>query len=255
MNILLLVLVGVIGASLGSFLSVLVYRWKHDISLIERRSFCIECEESIPWYHNIPLVSFIVLQGRCSKCSSKISLRYFFIELWMTTAFVFVFWWGSYNLTIEVVRDWLLVFIFTFIFIYDLRYQLIPDRVTIPAIILLLAAYLFFGWNTPGDILIGILLGGGFFLAQFAISKGRWIGGGDIRLGVLMGVVLGWPEVVLSLFFAYIIGALVSIGLIIFKNKTFASKTPFGTYLVIGALVTHFFSKSILDLYFNLVLF
>jgi prepilin signal peptidase PulO-like enzyme (type II secretory pathway) len=257
MNIwLMVILASVIGACLGSFLNVLVFRWKHDISLVNRRSFCIECEEKVPWYHNIPIISFLILGGKCSKCNAKISWQYLLVELWLAVVFGGVVWLESYlGFSWELIRDGILLFVMTFIFVYDLKYQLIPDRVTIPAIILFLAGYIFFGWNSPEDILVGILVGGGFFLAQFLISQGRWIGGGDIRLGVLMGIILGWPQIILGLFLAYVSGAIVSIFLILFKDKKFASKTPFGTYLVFGTLVAHFFSQEIVNWYFSLVLF
>ncbi|MFB6181438.1 MAG: A24 family peptidase [Candidatus Magasanikbacteria bacterium] len=246
----------VLGAGFGSFLNVLVYRSKKEISLLEPSSFCPNCEEKIRWYDNIPILSFLLLGGKCRNCKEEISWQYFLVELWL--ALVFLFIWRFHGLdsgVIIILRDWFTVFVLTFIFTYDLRYQQILDRVTIPAILIIFFVNAFFGWVGATAMILGAAVAGGFFLLQFVVSRGRWIGGGDIRLGVLMGVILGWPEVLLALFLAYVIGAVISIILLIFKDKSFTSKTPFGVYLSIGTFIALFFYDEILNWYLNLVLF
>ena len=94
-----------------------------------------------------------------------------------------------------------------------------------------------------------LIFGGGFFLAQFLISKGQWIGGGDIRMGALMGFFLGWPQILVALFFSYIIGAIIGVSLIILKKKTWKSEIPFGVFLTIGAIISLFFGEQILLIY------
>lgn len=254
--ILFSVLAFVIGVIFGSFLNALIYRFKNNISIISKRSFCPSCKEKLKWLHNIPLFSYLFLRGRCSFCDTRISIQYLLVELWLGLAFLFVVLFGGYDaFTLELIRDWFILFVLTFIFIYDLRYRLILDKVAVPAILILLVSSWYLGWHSWQSLGLGILVGGGFFLLQFIISHGRWIGGGDIRLGVLMGVILGWPDVLLGLFIAYILGAIVSIGLIIFKDKKLASKTPFGTYLVVGTLASMFFSEEIIEWYLSLILF
>lgn len=256
MGIWWLVLSFTLGAGLGSFLNVLVYRSKEDISLFSPRSFCPKCEESLAWYHNIPILSFLLLGGKCAYCKEEIAWQYFLVELWLALAFLFIWTVRGFEPEIAlIVRDWFIVFVLTFIFVYDLRFQRILDRVTIPGIIFIFAANGLMGWVAPLSMIWGALAVGGFFLLQYLISRGRWIGGGDIRLGVLMGVVLGWPKVLLALFLAYVVGAVVSLILIIFKNKQFTSKTPFGVYLTLGTFVALFFYDQIVNWYLNLVLF
>jgi len=102
-------------------------------------------------------------------------------------------------------------------------------------------------------MLIGAAIGGGFFLAQFILSRGKWIGGGDIRLGVFMGVILGWQLTLVALFLAYIVGAIISVGLIAAKKKTLASKVPFGTYLTVTTFVSMFWGSQILNWYIHLI--
>jgi prepilin signal peptidase PulO-like enzyme (type II secretory pathway) len=141
-----------------------------------------------------------------------------------------------------------------FIFVYDLRYQYILDRSTLPAIVLI---GLFQIVRSPTDwqlYAIGLILGAGFFLTQFVVSRGTWIGGGDIRLGALMGILLGWKLLLVALLIAYVVGAMVSLVLVAMKKKTLASTTPFGTYLTAATLVTLFWGEVMLDWYLGLLL-
>ena len=103
------------------------------------------------------------------------------------------------------------------------------------------------------QLLISVIIGAGFFLLQFVISKGRWIGGGDIRLGLLMGVALGWPDILVALFIAYLAGAIIGIGLILIGKKKWGSEIPFGIFLSAATLVTLFFGNFILDWYLNML--
>jgi prepilin signal peptidase PulO-like enzyme (type II secretory pathway) len=140
-----------------------------------------------------------------------------------------------------------------FIFIYDLKYYLIPDKIILPAIVITLISDIilsyfsvgsyFSNWlfysNNPNlsNFLLAATAAGGFFLIQFLISKGRWIGGGDIRLGILMGLMLGWPGILLALFFAYLIGAIIGLGLIAAGKKNWKSQVPFGPFLAGGTII------------------
>lgn len=245
-----------IGAAIGSFLNVLVYRSRNNISLFSPSSFCPECEYSIEWYNNIPILSFLLLGGRCSNCKEEISWQYFLVELWLALAFLFTALINDYQSeTVLLVRNWLIVVVLTFIFVYDLRFQRILDRVTIPAIFLIFLINIVFGLLTMESMAVAALVAGGFFLLQYLISRGRWIGSGDIRVGVLMGVILGWPNVLLALFLAYVVGAIISIFLVLVRKKSLASKTSFGVYLSLATFVTLFFGDQIISWYLNLVLF
>ncbi|KKR32595.1 MAG: Prepilin peptidase [Candidatus Falkowbacteria bacterium GW2011_GWF2_39_8] len=147
------------------------------------------------------------------------------------------------------------------IFIYDLRWYLILDIVTLPSIIIVLLLNIIIGHLTADasanfywqQLLISGIIGGGFFLLQFIISNGRWIGGGDIRLGLLMGVALGWPNILVALFLAYICGAVIGIGLILAGRKKWGSEIPFGIFLSVSTLVTLFFGNQILTWYLNIL--
>jgi prepilin signal peptidase PulO-like enzyme (type II secretory pathway) len=138
------------------------------------------------------------------------------------------------------------------IFIYDLRWYLILDIVTLPACLIVFILNLILGFNL-WNLLISGIIGGSFFLIQFVISKGKWIGGGDIRLGLLIGLTLGWPGVLTAIIISYFIGSIVGLGLIAAGKKQWGSEVPLGVFLTVGAIITLFWQTQILNWYFNLL--
>ena len=270
------------GIILGSFLNAWEWRISVGKSIARGRSVCTKCMSQLSWYDNIPVASFVFLGGKCRQCKQKISWQYPIVEITSGLLFAFVFWFytnGSdlwsldSNTWLFILRDFLIVYFLLAIFLYDLKHQMILDRFTLlPAVVIFFINTIIFqsfpiqsgsnlfphcaGSSCGGTIFsmtLGVLIGGGFFLAQYLVSKGKWIGGGDIRLGVFMGVILGWKLVVVALFLAYIVGALVSVPLLLLKKKTLASRVPFGTYLTVATVVVMFFGEKMLDWYLGLV--
>lgn len=246
------------GLSFGSFMNAWVWRTREKMDISRSRSICPKCLHPIAWYDNIPFISFLILRAKCRHCKDKISWQYPMVEVFVALAFLFTAVWHNSalflpQLTVALIRDLVIIVLLTFVFLYDLKYREILDRVTtIPAIILLFLS-LGFGWHSWQSLLFGILFGAGFFLTLYIISKGAWIGGGDIRLGFLMGVILGWPNVLVAFFIAYMLGAVMSLILIALKQKTMKSETAFGTYLAVGTLVSMFFANNIINWYLSLL--
>ena len=279
MTYLILFFVFIFGAVIGSFLNCLIWRL-HTGEGPGGRSYCPKCRAKIGWYDNIPVLSFILLKGKCRACGKKISWQYPVVEL--ITGFLFVLaFYKNFSATGEFAlsgqfsifnfqslftfyfllftfKDWLFIAVMIVIFIYDLRWYLILDVVTLPAaaILLLLNMAIVFlsgaGWGGLRGYLISGIIGGSFFLFQFIISRGRWIGGGDIRLGLLLGLALGWPNVLIAIFLAYFMGSFVGLGLIISGRKQWSSKIPLGTFLSTAAVVTLFWGNNILNWYLGL---
>lgn len=245
------------GLAFGSFLNAWIFRTHENIKITSGRSMCIFCHRQLAWYENIPVFSFIFLGGKCRTCRKQISWQYPLVELGLAVVFVLTAWWHEAEPfaipTAELLRDWILVFNLAFIFLYDLRYGEILDGPTIPTAILLFFFSLPLGWQTWQSMLIGIAVGAGIFALQYLISNGKWIGGGDIRFGLLMGVILGWPNILVALFLAYIFGGLVSMILVWSKKKNMQSETPFGTYLTAATFITMFFGEKIVGLYWGLL--
>ena len=245
-----------LGLSLGSFINSWVWRTRENLGIVRARSMCPRCRYVVRWYDNIPLLSFFALRGRCRNCERRIIWQYPAVELWGGVLFLAVTVWhglGPWIFSLELIRDWVVLIFLTFVFIYDLQYRQILNFTTLlPAGVLFFLAIVF-GWQDASAMLLGVLAGSGFFLLLYLLSKGAWIGGGDVRLGLFMGVILGWPKILVALLFAYIIGATVSLGLILLKKKTLKSETPFGTYLVIGTMIAMFYGERISNWYLGLL--
>lgn len=214
-----------------------------------------------------------MLKGKCRHCHEKISWQYPIVEL--ITGFLFVIalmhnfeflifnFESNFNdsiinnsfiihnskFIIQLFRDWFIIFIMIIIFIYDLRWYLILDIITLPACAAVYLTNVFLLGYDWKNYLISGFIGASFFLIQFLISKGKWIGGGDIRLGLLMGFALGWPNVLVAIFLSYFIGSIVSIGLIIGGKKKWGSEIPLGIFLSVGTIITLFWGEAIISKY------
>ncbi|MBN1778995.1 MAG: prepilin peptidase [Candidatus Buchananbacteria bacterium] len=239
----------ILGLAVGSFLNVVVYRLQIKQSIIWPPSHCPKCQAHLSWYENLPLVSFVFLVGKCRHCRQKISWQYPLVEL--ATAIIFLLLFNHFGLTTQLMVWLVLACFLIIIFVYDLRYSLILDVITVPAIIFIFLANLFLGFDWL-DLTFGAIIGGGFFGLQYLVSSGRWIGDGDIRLGILMGLALGWQMTIVALFLAYIIGAAFGLILILLKKKTLASEISFGTFLTFSTVLTVIWGPQILGFYLGL---
>lgn len=255
----LLVFSFIFGLAVGSFLNAWIWRLKHGQSVLKGRSRCPECGKTLKWVELIPLISFIRQKGRCLHCHKKISWQYPLVELVLGLLFLMAtFLRLGTDLPIDS-RDLLIwlrdLFLMTFllgIFVFDLRYYLIPDQFTLPALVIVFIVNRFLG--IPGDkLLLGVIVGFAFFAAQYAVSKGKWVGGGDIRLGALMGAILSWPLILVALFLAYFIGSIAALVLIVRGRKTLKSQLPFGTFLAASTIFTLYWGQSVLDWYLRML--
>src|SRR3989344_8461413 len=240
----------IFGLIVGSFLNVVLWRLYTNEPFLGGRSYCPKCKEEIAWYDNIPLLSFLLLGGKCRHCQNQISLQYPFVEA--VTAIIFLGLFLSFGLTVEFFTLIIFSSFLIIIFVYDLKYYLILDEVVIPAAIFAFLVNLSLGLSFWNLALAG-LIGGGFFLIQFLISKGRWIGGGDIRLGGLMGLMLGWPQILTALILAYVSGAVVGVGLLLERKKQLSSRLPFGTFLSAATIAAMLCGENMLEWYLGII--
>ena len=252
-------LIFIFGLMIGSFLNVVILRLKNNEKFIRGRSHCPKCKHQLKWYENIPLLSFIFLKAKCKYCKQKISLQYPLVELATGLLFLLAFLNVSPPLFkgglggLNIFYYFIILSFLIIIFVYDLKYYLILDKISIPAIIFVL---LFKILNFPEFIIYYLLSAcviSGFFLLQYLLSKGKWVGGGDIRLGLFMGIILGWPNILVGLLLAYIFGAVAGVMLILLKRRKIRSEIPFGTFLTVGTLVAMFWGTSIINWYMSLL--
>lgn len=241
----------ILGLVFGSFVNVVIYRLPKGKSIVSPGSRCPRCDKDISWYDNIPLVSFLLLKGRCRYCKVKISSRYFVVEL--ITGLIFLALYMKFGLTANLpiyILFFLSLLIMSFI---DIDTYLISDVIVLPCIVLgviLSSAFpgMHYNLTKMGSFIysiVGMLVGGGIlvFLAIIGklLFKKEAMGGGDIKLLAMIGAFLGWKCVFISIFFASLLGTVISFILIGLKKKKIDDYVPFGPYLGLGAVVSLFY--------------
>lgn len=248
------------GSVIGSFLNAVLWRLRTRESFIFGRSYCPHCRHELAAVDLVPIFSYLFLGGSCRYCRKAISPAYLAVETVMGVLFLLAALrlepvaadlYG--RLLPRLLLDWYLIAVLVLVFVYDLRYMLILPSVTLPA-----AAVAFLGNLALGygwwSLLLGVLIAAGFFYLQLVLSRGRWIGGGDVYLGVLLGAALGWNLTLLTLFLAYVSGACLGVLLIVSKRKTLKSQVPFGTFLAGAAIVSLLYGDGIISWYLNLAI-
>lgn len=251
-------IVFVLGLLVGSFLNSVIYRLEKGESALQGRSYCPHCKHTLSWQDLVPVLSFVLLRGKCRYCSKPISFQYPLVEL--VTGALFVFVYALVGLSLNGAYLFAIASLLVVIFIYDLKHYLIPDKILYPAIALAGAWRLFEVWSL-GDwglieiwsLVIGILPTL-FFLAIYLLSRGAWMGFGDVKLAVFMGLFLGWPNILVALFIAFLLGAGVGITLILARKKNLRSQVPFGPFLIMGTFLALFFGNAIVDWYLGLLM-
>jgi prepilin signal peptidase PulO-like enzyme (type II secretory pathway) len=193
----------------------------------------------------IPVISFLTLKGRCKHCQKPIARRHLSSEVLLAGLLVAAYWLEPQVLSLAVWVKLAVVLILFVPFLFDFHYGLLPDVVTHPAIVLVLM-YLTLTSSNYGSLLIGALIGGGVFLLQYVVSRGRWVGAGDWRLGILVGLLLGWPHVLTMLFMAYVGGAIIAIVLLLLGSKKIKDRVPMGAFLIPATLVVLWYGESLI---------
>lgn len=249
----------VLGICLGSFFGVVLYRLRVGGSALKGRSVCDHCRGKIAWYDNLPLLSFLWLGGKCRSCRRPINPEYPLTELIIGIEFVWVYWLLKINFnffnwiegwySFALLAYWLILFSGVIaIAIYDLKYQLIPDQILLPlTVVAFLRLFVSHQW-----MVVPAAFGSMAFLGLlYLITRGKGMGWGDVKLGFLMGLVLGWPQIVTAYFLAFLTGAVVGVILIVVKHKNLKTKIAFGPFLTLGLVVAKLWGGSIWQWYFK----
>lgn len=257
MNLLLAAFVLAFGAVIGSFLNAVIFRLRVKESPLRGRSHCFSCGHELSALDLIPVLSWFCLRGRCRYCRAGVSWQYPAVESAVAVLFLLfalhlspadAVW--TPRLIAELLFGWAVASVMTVVFVYDLRYMLILRSVTFPAAVLAVAANLALGMS-PLRLVLGLAVGYGFFWLQFVLSRGRWIGGGDLHLGLLMGAVLGFAHVLLALWVAYVVGAVISVALLAMRRQTWRGQIPFGTFLSFATVTVMLCGDRLLAAYFG----
>lgn len=272
LTVLEILVFSVLGLALGSFANVCVYRLSRDTSPLVGRSRCPNCDKQIPWYDNIPLLSYLLLRGTCRFCRQRISLRYPLGEL--TGALVF--WGGWYRWLWNTDPEWVNFFVFVFFVMMcvtisriDYHESIIPNELNYSFLLVGLALAPFThhplfpgpsGYWFPGQIRSaagGLILGGGLFFVLALVSPLFYgkpaLGMGDVKLMGAMGIWLGPKLIFLTLILGSVIGALVGTTLMVIQGRSLRTEIPFGPFLCISGIIALGFGHEIFDWYLGLM--
>jgi leader peptidase (prepilin peptidase)/N-methyltransferase len=242
-----------LGLAVGSFLNVCIHRLPLGQSLNSPPSRCPKCDYRLRWFDNIPVVSYVMLGGRCRRCRTRISIRYPIVEL--VTMGLFLLHGAVFGWTALLVPRLVFACAMVVLFAIDLEHHLLPNVITLPGIVIGLIASAVL---PPGlvDAAIGVLVGGGVLWligeAYFRFSGHEGMGGGDVKMLAMIGAFLGWKLVLVTLAFSSVAGSIIGLLVIAARKGGMKYALPYGTFLALGALVASLAGEAIVNWYVNL---
>ncbi len=283
----MIILVFVLGLNFGSFVNALVWRMHmqaektqnspvrqaqgkqlktQNFSIASGRSMCTDCGHTLAWHDLLPVVSWLSLGGRCRYCHQPISWQYPAVELLTAALFVLSYVFFPALLTPHsalLLAIWLALLTgFMALAVYDLRWMILPNRIVFPmqalAVLYVLTAFVISSgdWHVVFGAVMGVVFSAGLFYALFQVSNGKWIGGGDVKLAVVLGLVLGGAvESFLMIFIASAMGSLIGIPLLLAKKTKLQGKLPFGPLLMVATVIVYLFGTAIIAWYKQQFLF
>ncbi|MFA7286156.1 MAG: prepilin peptidase [Patescibacteria group bacterium] len=238
----------ILGLFVGSFLNVLILRTVAGESFITGRSHCPQCGVTLSFLHMLPVVSYLALAGKCAKCQSSISLQYPVVEF--VTGCCFALLASSYApaelsmLYPYLLKDFVITMGLLALFVFDARWYAVPDAVALP--VAGVAAFLNILLGMPWRaVFLGAAVGAGLYAVLWVVSRGRWVGDGDIRLGAVVGAAVGWPGTLAALYVSYLIGGVVAIALVATGRKELGGMLPMGTFLMAATFFVLLFPERI----------
>jgi leader peptidase (prepilin peptidase)/N-methyltransferase len=245
----------VFGSVIGSFLNVCIYRIPAGESIVHPPSRCPACGSGIRWYQNVPVLSYLLLGGKCASCRTRISPRYPLVEALTGILFVLVFY--HFGLQGATLVYWLFAAALVTITFIDLDHQIIPDVISLPGIVVGFLCSFAVPWISWNDSLLGILAGGGsLYLVAVGyelLTKKEGMGGGDIKLLAMIGAFLGWKAILPIVFFSSLMGTLVGVPVMLIKKADSKLAIPFGPFLAAAALFYLFLGPALISWYLGLL--
>jgi prepilin signal peptidase PulO-like enzyme (type II secretory pathway) len=265
------VILVVFGLCVGSFVSAVVWRVRQqskgkDLSITRGRSQCPHCHHVLAWHDLIPLFSWLALRGRCRYCNQPISWQYPLTELTAVAVFTvsYAYWPGG----VYGVGDWVILITWLAasigllaLLIYDLKWMLLPNRILYPTLAVAAAGRTIYILSFEPDKThallewaLSVLIASGLFLLVYTVSSGKWIGFGDVRLGLILGTVLADPlKSMLMIFVASVLGAAIALPALVSGRKTLTSRLPFGPLLITATFLVLVFGQGVVDWYKDLL--
>ncbi len=249
------ILIILLAASVGSFLNVVIYRLPRNLSLLSPASHCPQCKTPVKPWHNIPVIGYVLLRGRCAHCGKGIPPRYLLVEV-LTPALVYGAWLVL-GPSLAFVKLTVLIFLLIPVTFIDLDHRLILNKITLPGIVIGLVLSIAQSPEQFYQPILGVLAGGGFLwviaVAGRAMYGEESMGGGDIKLGAMLGAFMTPATVLLGLFLAFFLAAVFALAGMSMGKLERRSAIPFGPFIALGALVSLNFHEQLLALYLGLI--
>lgn len=235
-----------LGSIIGSFLNVVIDRWGTKRSIVSKRSHCEACSKKLQYIDLIPIVSFLMLRGRCRYCNNKFPFRILLVEIISALAIPVLYYLLGTNIIVFILIL-IIFYILLAIFFIDMQFGIIPDRLTIGLFLAVIALLVFIDNTKVLNHILSSLGTLSFFLLLFIGTKGKGMGFGDVKLSFVLGLFLGFPNIVIALYSAFLTGAVLSIILVLWGKKSFSKGTiPFGPFLVLSAIFAYFFGEKLI---------
>lgn len=243
------------GLCIGSFLNCLIYRLEQEEKLTGI-SYCPHCKHNLAWYDLVPVFSFVLLSGKCRYCKKKISIQYPLVEILTGLVFLLIFNTQPFYVLADLIYlcfMWYMASSLIVIFVYDLKHSIIPDKILFPLISItvlyqLVFDFKFLAFNSSWAGFLAFL----FFWIIFFISKEEWMGLGDCKLVIFLGLFLGFPHILSALFLSFFFGAIIGLGLMAFGKTGLKSQIPFAPFLIGGSFMAMIFGSEIINWYMHL---
>ena len=236
-----------IGLFVGSFLNVLIFRFPEMKGLVSGRSYCPNCKKTIAWFDLIPVISYIILWGKCRNCRKPISLQYPLVEI--STGVIFFFLAKTIGINYQLIGYLLIACTSVLIFVYDAKFLEIPEVFAWLLMIFAIVAAAISPSFSINEFLLGGLIGGGILGILVGISNEQMMGAGDIKIGLAFGFLLGAYRSILFLFLSFIIGAIVGLILMASNKKKMKSEIAFAPFLIMAALICIIWGNQLVNLY------
>ena len=262
----------VIGIVIGSFLNCVIWRAYCGESAAKGRSYCPKCRHQLAWYDLLPVLSFFFLRGKCRYCGKPISWQYPTVELatalffWVAAVVLVPQVFGGYFSVLSVVKlmaYWIFLASLMVVLVVDLRWYFIPDGAILSGSIAAVVytfinagggyPWRFFDIDMVWAAVMSAFFAASVFLTIFLVSRGKWIGFGDVKYAILMGLACGFPGILIAMFFANFFGAILGLALVARGKKKMSSAVPFGPFLVAGTVIAIFFTDDIFNWYLSLM--
>lgn len=264
-----------LGLCLGSFINALVWRIheqfsdlktkNQDLSILSGRSMCPNCQHVLSPKDLIPVVSWLFLKGKCRYCTQSISLQYPAVELVSALLFLgsYLAWpYGFHGLGLIQFIIWLIIVVgLVALFVYDLKWMILPDKITYPLIVLAIASAVIQAFTADNltwfliNLVLSLVISSGFFYVLFQASKGKWIGGGDVKFGLIFGFLLVDPfKSILVIFSASILGTLLALPMLARRQLKMKAKIPFGPLLIVASVAIYLYGDRLIDWYLHSLL-